>query len=218
MQEDEKIDAIIVVVTPQNMTRPLELAEKLAAAHKGKKPVLAAFMGGTEVAAAKEKLMALGIPNYPSPDRAITALRAMCDYAAWRRRPARVVTRFPVNRRRVDRIIHMQVAQRRDADRRSRGEGNPARLRFQRPRRPACAHRRRSGGNRGADRLSGRVENFVAGHHSQIRFRRRAHQSRQRRAGARRVRSDDGAHSAARAQRASARRRTSRRWASAGAK
>ena len=74
MQEDEKIDAIVVVVTPQNMTRPLELAEKLGAAHQGKKPVLAAFMGGTEVAAAKEKLMAVGIPNYPSPDRAITAL------------------------------------------------------------------------------------------------------------------------------------------------
>ena len=45
MQEDEKIDAIVVVVTPQNMTRPLELAEKLAAAHKGKKPVLAVVHG-----------------------------------------------------------------------------------------------------------------------------------------------------------------------------
>jgi len=109
LQEDEKNDAIVVVVTPQNMTRPLELAEKLAAAHKGVKPVLASFMGGTEVADAKEKLMAVGIPNYPSPDRAVTALRAMCDYAAWKRRPPRVVTRFPVNRRRVDRIINLQA-------------------------------------------------------------------------------------------------------------
>ncbi|MGA3267438.1 MAG: acetate--CoA ligase family protein [Verrucomicrobiota bacterium] len=108
LQEDENIDAIVVVVTPQSMTRPLELAEKLAAAHRGKKPVLATFMGGTAVAAAKEKLMAVGIPNYPSPDRAVTALRAMCDYAAWRRRPARVVTRFPVNHRRVDRILNLQ--------------------------------------------------------------------------------------------------------------
>jgi acetyltransferase len=108
MQEDETIDAIVVVVTPQNMTKPLELAEKLGAAHQGKKPMLAVFMGGTAVAAAKEKLMALGIPNYTSPDRAITALRAMCDYAAWKRRPARMVTRFPVNRRRVDRIINVQ--------------------------------------------------------------------------------------------------------------
>jgi acetyltransferase len=111
MQDDETIDAIVVVVTPQNMTRPLELAEKLGAASRrggSKKPMLAVFMGGTEVAAAKEKLMALGIPNYPSPDRAVTALRAMCDYAAWKRRPARMVTRFPVNRRRVDRIINAQ--------------------------------------------------------------------------------------------------------------
>jgi acetate---CoA ligase (ADP-forming) len=91
------------------MTRPLELAEKLAAAHRGKKPLLAAFMGGKEVAAAKDKLMALGIPNYPSPDRAVGALRAMCDYAAWRGRSARVVTRFPVNRRRVDRVLQMQL-------------------------------------------------------------------------------------------------------------
>ena len=111
MQEDETIDAIVAVVTPQNMTKPLELAEKLGAASRrggSKKPMLAVFMGGTEVAAAKEKLMALGIPNYPSPDRAVTALRAMCDYAAWKRRPARMVTRFPVNRRRVDRIINAQ--------------------------------------------------------------------------------------------------------------
>jgi acetyltransferase len=109
VQEDENIDAVVVVVTPQNMTRPLELAGKLAAAHKGTKPVLAAFMGGVEVIAAKEKLMAVGIPNYPSPDRAVTALRAMCDYSAWKRRPARVVTRFAINRRRVDRILHMQA-------------------------------------------------------------------------------------------------------------
>lgn len=108
LQEDEKIDSIIVVSTPQNMTRPLELAEKLAAAHKGKKPLLTSFMGGQEVAEAKEKLMALGIPNYPAPDRAVSALRAMCDYAAWRRRSARVVTRFPVNHRRVDRVLRMQ--------------------------------------------------------------------------------------------------------------
>jgi acetyltransferase len=109
IQEDQNIDGIVVVVTPQNMTRPLELAEKLAAAHQGKKPLLAAFMGGDEIAAAKAKLMELGIPNYPAPDRAVAALKAMCDYAAWRRRPPRVVARFPVNRRRVERIIQWHI-------------------------------------------------------------------------------------------------------------
>jgi len=109
LQEEEEIDAIVVVVTPQNMTEPLRLAEKLAAAHDGKKPLLTTFMGGEAVAAAKEKLMTAGIPNYGSPDRAMVALKAMCDYTAWRRRPPRIVTRFPVNRRRVERIIQMQM-------------------------------------------------------------------------------------------------------------
>jgi acetate---CoA ligase (ADP-forming) len=109
LQEDDDIDAIVVVVTPQNMTQPLPLAERLAATHNGKKPLLTTFMGGEAVEGAKEKLMAAGIPNYPSPERAMDALRAMCDYAAWRRRPARIVARFPVNRRRVDRIIQAQL-------------------------------------------------------------------------------------------------------------
>jgi acetyltransferase len=58
---------------------------------------------------AREFLMDVGIPSYPSPDRAVAALKAMCDYAAWRRRPPRVVTRFSVNRRRVDRVIQWQT-------------------------------------------------------------------------------------------------------------
>jgi len=105
LQEDPNIDSIIVVATPQNMTRPLELAEKLAAANQGKKPLLTAFMGGEEVLAGKARLMELGIPNYPAPDRAVAALKAMVDYAAWRSRPPRIVSRYPVNRRRVDRVI-----------------------------------------------------------------------------------------------------------------
>jgi acetyl coenzyme A synthetase (ADP forming)-like protein len=109
VQQDETIDGIIVLVTPQNMTRPAELAKRLIAAHKGAKPVLAAFMGGEEVAAAKDQLMAAGIPNYPSPERAVAALKAMCDYAAWRRRPPRVVTRYGVNRRRVNRVLQWHV-------------------------------------------------------------------------------------------------------------
>jgi acetyltransferase len=112
IQEDPNSDAIIVVVTPQNMTKPLVLAEKLAAASLrggSKKPLLAAFLGGNEVIPARERLMALNIPSYPSAERAVGALQAMQDYAAWRRRPPRIVTRFPVNRHRVDRVINWHV-------------------------------------------------------------------------------------------------------------
>jgi acetyltransferase len=105
LQEDDNIDAFVIVSTPQNMTKPLELAEKLSKVNKGTKPVLTSFMGGEEVEKAKVRLRELGIPNYPAPDRAVAALKALCDYAAWKRRPARVVARYPVNRRRVERVI-----------------------------------------------------------------------------------------------------------------
>ena len=52
---------------------------------------------------------AANLPNYPSPERAVAALKAMLDYTRWRLQPRRVVTRFPVNRRRVNRIIAHQL-------------------------------------------------------------------------------------------------------------
>ena len=105
LQEDPGVDATLVLVTPQNMTRPLELAEKLREANAGAKPLLSSFMGGREVEAASARLLELEIPNYPSPERAVGALKALCEYAAWRQRPPRVVTRFPVNTRRVGRVL-----------------------------------------------------------------------------------------------------------------
>lgn len=98
-------DGIVVLATAQNMTRPMELAEGLATACDGSKPVTVALLGGEEVMAARRLLAARGIPSYPSPERAVGAFHAMSEYAAWRARPPRVVTRFPVNRRRVERVI-----------------------------------------------------------------------------------------------------------------
>jgi len=97
------------------------------------------------VAAGKEKLQAVGIPNYPSPDRAVTAFRAMCDTrvaAAVRR----IVTRFPVNRRRVDRIINLQTRNGTPQMAKSRRR-KFARLRLQCAGRPTGPHQRRCGGN-----------------------------------------------------------------------
>jgi acetyltransferase len=105
-QADDHIDAIIVILTPQAMTKPLETAETVArCASASDKPVLATFMGGSDVTPGREFLTSCNLPDFPSPERAANTLRVMCDYAAWRRRPPRVVTRFPVNRRRVERII-----------------------------------------------------------------------------------------------------------------
>jgi len=76
---------------------------------KGVKPVLTVFMGAHDVVPAQREALAAGLPYYTSPERAAAALEAMCDYSEWRNRPPRVVTRFPVNRRRVERIIRRHL-------------------------------------------------------------------------------------------------------------
>lgn len=104
--EEPEVDAVVVALTPEASAQPDETATALVAAAQGRsKPVFAAFMGGTGVAEAREALLSGGIADYPSPERAVLACAAMVQYAEWRRRPPRVVTRFPVNRRRVERII-----------------------------------------------------------------------------------------------------------------
>jgi acetyl coenzyme A synthetase (ADP forming)-like protein len=108
-QDDDAIDAIIVILTPQAMTLPAETARAIAACNRNEKPVLVSFMGGSDVMPGREELVAQNIPDYESPNRAVAALKAMVDYATWLNRPPRIVTRFPVNRRRVERIIHRHV-------------------------------------------------------------------------------------------------------------
>jgi acetyl coenzyme A synthetase (ADP forming)-like protein len=109
IQADPSVDALIVILTPQAMTQSAETARAIAASVEGKKPVLAAFMGGGDIYPGRQELAAANLPNYPSPERAVAALKAMLDYTAWRLQPRRVVTRFPVNRRRVKRIIDHQL-------------------------------------------------------------------------------------------------------------
>ncbi|NTV14381.1 MAG: CoA-binding protein [Desulfobulbaceae bacterium] len=108
-QDDPEVDAILVILTPQAMTRPAETARAIAANLRGNKPVLASFMGGQSVLPGRDELAAAGLPDYPAPERAVAALKAMYEYEAWRNRPARMVTRFRVNRRRVERIITRRI-------------------------------------------------------------------------------------------------------------
>ncbi len=107
--DDQTVDGVVVILTPQAMSRPAETARAIISQMRGNKPVLAAFMGGQDVMPARSEFVQAHLPDYPAPERAVASLKAMCDYAAWRRRPPRIVARFPVNRRRVERVISRQV-------------------------------------------------------------------------------------------------------------
>jgi len=105
-QDDESVDSIIVLLTPQAMTYPRETALAIAKAVRGTKPVLVSFLGAKDVVPAREELVIHSLPDYFSPERAVCALKNMVEYSAWRERSPRIVTRFPVNKRRVERIIN----------------------------------------------------------------------------------------------------------------
>lgn len=105
-QQDPLVDSILLVFAPRLITDPAGMVTAIGNGLDGSKPVLASFMGGGEIFSEQEGLASACIPCYSSPERAVAALKAMYQYGVWKRRPPRLVTRFPVNRRRVERVIH----------------------------------------------------------------------------------------------------------------
>jgi len=73
---DPNIDGLLAITCPQGMAGPTATAEHLKPyAHSTGKPVLASWMGGTDVAAGTDILNRAGIPTFQFPD---TAARVFC--------------------------------------------------------------------------------------------------------------------------------------------
>lgn len=73
---DPNIDGLLAIACPQGMAGPTATAEHLKPyAHSTGKPVLASWMGGSEVAAGIDVLNQAGIPTFQFPD---TAARVFC--------------------------------------------------------------------------------------------------------------------------------------------
>jgi acyl-CoA synthetase (NDP forming) len=108
LQADPQVDAVLAVLSLHAMTRPVETAEALARSfHRGKTTLLV-LLGAADVLPGREQFARVGLPDLNSPRRAAQVLAAMSRLRAWRERPPRMVTRFPVNRRRVERLIGRQ--------------------------------------------------------------------------------------------------------------
>ena len=79
--KDPNSDGLLVILTPQAMTDATQTAELLKNYAKLDKPVLASWMGGTEVAAGEKILNSANIPTFPYPDTAARAFEYMWRYA-----------------------------------------------------------------------------------------------------------------------------------------
>ena len=79
--QDPNSDGLLVVLAPQGMTNPTEIAERLKPyAHSSGKPLLASWMGGTSIAAGEAVLNNGGVPTFPYPDTAARAFTYMWRY------------------------------------------------------------------------------------------------------------------------------------------
>ncbi len=78
---DEQVDAVLVVLTPQAMTDPTAIAKAVVTVVKGsRKPVLAVWMGGAMVEEGDRILNAGGVATYPRPEHAVRAFMHLVAY------------------------------------------------------------------------------------------------------------------------------------------
>jgi len=108
---DENVSGLIVILTPQAMTEPLETAKAILRAHSmyPNKPIIAAFIGGETVEEAAKLLIENGIPCFDLPERAVIAMKGLCMYRKYldllEKEPERIVRFYDVDLTRARRII-----------------------------------------------------------------------------------------------------------------
>ena len=79
--EDPEIDGAIVILTPQAMTRPTEVAEAvIRSAERNKKPIMTSWMGGDQVEAARQLFNDARVPNFRLLENAVDAFSYLARY------------------------------------------------------------------------------------------------------------------------------------------
>lgn len=80
---DENVDGLLIIYTPQGSSDPAEIAEKILDLYKNKKfskPYFASFMGYEEVEKANHILTDNGVPTYSTPEQAVATYMYMYQY------------------------------------------------------------------------------------------------------------------------------------------
>ncbi len=106
VMNDENVDGVITILTPQAMTDTENIAQVILRIGKGsKKPLLSSFMGVVDVSSGVKILESNGMPHYKFPEGAARSLAKMSTYANWLKRPRTEVKNFKVDKDAALRII-----------------------------------------------------------------------------------------------------------------
>jgi acetyltransferase len=82
VMNDPGVDAVLVILTPQAMTRPTETAREIIKLTEGtSKPILANWLGGESMRESMNLFNKSGIAAYHTPEQAIRAFMTLVDYS-----------------------------------------------------------------------------------------------------------------------------------------
>jgi acetyltransferase len=113
--EDEKVDGLIVLLTP---TAVVDVeATSMAIANMSniyKKPILTSLMGKKSVEKASRILIKYGIPNYSYPEEAVYSMNAMNNFRLWVESPQKTYPEFHGYKQKVEYIIKKAVEENRE--------------------------------------------------------------------------------------------------------
>ncbi len=105
---DENVDSVIVLLTPQAMTKESETAQVLVESHRKypNKPLVAVFMGGNSMVYPRIILTEGGIPIFDFPERAVHAIAELYHYTISRDNlKHESIPSFKVDKKKVTEII-----------------------------------------------------------------------------------------------------------------
>ena len=79
--EDDNVDGVLAILTPQAMTKPLESAQALIElANTHRKPLLTCWMGETQVASSREAFTKAHRPHFRTPEPAVEVFSHLSAY------------------------------------------------------------------------------------------------------------------------------------------
>jgi acetyltransferase len=81
--KDGNVDGVLVILTPQAMTAPVEVAEAVVkASENNRKPIITSWMGGRQVEPARVLFRQARIPTFNTPEAAVDAFHYLSSYKA----------------------------------------------------------------------------------------------------------------------------------------